>query len=157
MNGGKKREGGSEREREKKRKVLARDATKCNKIDQLCACRGPRRTANSRNSGRKNKALPAGEGGVKPTTAAPAAADSTGSRASTDVIVPSLTDRNLKKSLSPQPKKTNKRGCNEIPSQHVYTERDGEPIPLHFGEKNASAAKLAESMSIPLLWLLSNL
>ncbi|XP_068460264.1 urotensin II-related peptide isoform X2 [Clinocottus analis] len=62
--------------------------------------------ANGRNSGRRNKVLPTG---LKPTTVAPAAADSTASRAS--LIVPSLTGRNFKKSLPTQTKKTNKRVC----------------------------------------------
>nr|XP_046237885.1 urotensin II-related peptide [Scatophagus argus]XP_046237886.1 urotensin II-related peptide [Scatophagus argus] len=67
--------------------------------------------ANGRNSGRKNKVLLAVEGGLKPTTVAPAAVNSTVSRASADVMVPSLTGRNFKKSLPPQTRKTNKRVC----------------------------------------------
>lgn len=54
--------------------------------------------------------LPAADGDVKPTTVAPAAVDSTASRASADDAVPSLAGRNLKKSLLSQNKKTNKRG-----------------------------------------------
>ncbi|TWW64006.1 urotensin II-related peptide isoform X2 [Takifugu flavidus] len=53
--------------------------------------------ASGRNSGRKNKASPAATGGVKPTTLAPAAGDSTAD----------VTGQNLKKSQS---KKT-KRVC----------------------------------------------
>ncbi|KAG7503182.1 hypothetical protein JOB18_033229 [Solea senegalensis] len=67
---------------------------------------------NGRNSGRKNKAAklpPAADGGLKTTTAPPA--DSTVSRTSADVGVPSLTGRNFKKSLPPPNRKTNKRVC----------------------------------------------
>ncbi|XP_037336623.2 urotensin II-related peptide [Pungitius pungitius] len=65
--------------------------------------------ANGRNSGRRNKVPPAPESGVKPTTAAPAAVDTTASRAS--IIPRPLTGRNFKKSLAPQTKKPNKRVC----------------------------------------------
>ncbi|XP_061908136.1 urotensin II-related peptide isoform X1 [Entelurus aequoreus] len=62
--------------------------------------------ANGRNSGRKNKVV-----GVFPSTVTPAANASTASRASADALIPSLTGRNFRKSLPPQPKKTNKRVC----------------------------------------------
>lgn len=52
---------------------------------------------------------PAANGGVKPTTVGPAAADSTASRDTPDEASPLVTGQNLKKS---QTKKT-KRGENE--------------------------------------------
>ncbi|CAJ1087116.1 urotensin II-related peptide [Xyrichtys novacula] len=66
--------------------------------------------ANGRN-GRKNRLLPGVEGGLKQTTAPPTALNSTASKTSADVIVPSLTGRNFRKSLPPQSRKTNKRVC----------------------------------------------
>ncbi|XP_034037416.1 urotensin II-related peptide [Thalassophryne amazonica] len=64
---------------------------------------------NGRGSGRKNKMLSAAARTVKTTTTPPV--DSTISRASADIIVPSLTGQNFRKSLPSQPKKTNKRVC----------------------------------------------
>ncbi|XP_074520926.1 urotensin II-related peptide [Halichoeres trimaculatus] len=67
--------------------------------------------ASSRHPGRKNKLLPGADERLKQTTAAPAAVNSTASKTSADVVVPSLTGRNFRKSLPPQSRKTNKRVC----------------------------------------------
>lgn len=58
--------------------------------------------------------LPAANGRVKHTTVAPSVINSTASKSSADIVVPSLPGRNLKKSLPPQTKKT-KRGETEVP------------------------------------------
>ncbi|XP_061571894.1 urotensin II-related peptide [Cololabis saira] len=64
--------------------------------------------AGGRNPARKNKVVPAADAGIKPTTAALSPDDSTASRTSADAA---LTGRNLRKSQTPQTKKTNKRVC----------------------------------------------
>ncbi|KAK6325438.1 hypothetical protein J4Q44_G00047800 [Coregonus suidteri] len=74
----------------------------------------PRGSANGRNSGKKKKAVAAADT-VKTTTVPPVdvGGNVTASRPSTDGIDPSsLSGRNFKKSLPPQPKKpSNKRVC----------------------------------------------
>ncbi|MEQ2167176.1 hypothetical protein GOODEAATRI_001427 [Goodea atripinnis] len=67
--------------------------------------------ASSRNPRRKSKVHPAPERGVKTTTATPPALETTASRASPAFCALSLSGRNVRKSLPPQNKKTNKRVC----------------------------------------------
>uniref|UniRef100_A0A8C5HUY3 Urotensin II-related peptide n=1 Tax=Gouania willdenowi TaxID=441366 RepID=A0A8C5HUY3_GOUWI len=68
--------------------------------------------ARSRNSGRNSKLpLAAAEGVAKPTTAAPITGNAGTSRAIADILIPSLTGRNFRKTLPSLTKKTNKRVC----------------------------------------------
>ncbi|KAK0154688.1 hypothetical protein N1851_003002 [Merluccius polli] len=74
--------------------------------------------ASGRNSAKKNKAGPATEAVARLTTAPPMVSGGTVSRASsTDDLLPSLSGRSYRQSMSPQPKKSNKRGARLCQTQ----------------------------------------